>query len=232
MRSLTKREWAFLTFVGMYSFVPAIFSLARIPEFFGGPAVIPANPRALLQPLPIILHILGSSVFLLGGAVQFLPSIRRKHPTAHKALGHLVAAAGCISALSGLCMTVYYTFPPALQGPLLLWSRVVLSLSMFALIVHAVMRARARNILAHRASMLRAYAIGQGASTQTALFIAAMVLFGAEPAGFARDVLMVTAWFTNLTIAEVLIRRPAIPRTRRQGGSHHDGQARQMEAER
>lgn len=51
------------------------------------------------------------------------------------------------------------------------------------------------------------YAIGQGASTQTALFLVTMGLFDIEPLGFSRDVLMVGAWAIKLAIAEFLIRR-------------------------
>lgn len=206
MRNLTKHEWAFLALVIGYSFIPAIFSLVRIPELLGGPAIVPPNPRAAIDPVPIILHIVASSIFCLVGAVQFLPRLRRTRPALHRGLGRLVGAAGCVSALTGLWMTVFYVFPSALQGPLLYWARVVFSVAMVSFIVWAVIAIRTRNVAAHRAAMLRAYAIGQGASTQTAYFIAGMALFNAEPLGLSRDVLMVAAWVTNLVIAEAIIR--------------------------
>ncbi|MFN3225653.1 MAG: DUF2306 domain-containing protein [Hyphomicrobiales bacterium] len=207
MRSLTKSEWAFLAIVVVYSFIPAILSLVRIPELLGAPPIVPPNPRAVIDPVPIILHILASSVFCLAGVVQFLPSLRRDRPAFHKGLGRLVVAAGAISALTGLWMTVFYVFPPALQGPLLYWARVSLSLAMFASLVWAVIAIRARNVASHRAAMLRSYAIGQGASTQTVLLILAMAVSGAEPLGIARDLIMVAAWAINLGAAEFLIRR-------------------------
>ncbi len=207
MRNVTKFEWAFLALVIVYSFIPAVLSLVRIPELLGGPITVPPNPRAAIDPVPIILHIVASSIFCLAGAVQFLPSLRRTRPVLHRGLGRMVAAAGSVSALTGLWMTVFYVFPPALQGPLLYWARVVLSIVMVSSIVWAVIAIRARNVAAHRTAMLRAYAIGQGASTQTAFFIAGMALFGTELLGFSRDVLMVAAWVTNLVIAEAIIRR-------------------------
>ena len=207
MKSLTRSEWTLLAALLLYSFVPAIVGLLRIPEVLGGPAIVPPNPRAVIDPVPIALHILGSSVFCLAGAVQFLPSLRRHRPALHRSLGRVVAAAGCVSALSGLWMTVFYAFPATLQGPLLYWARVTLSLAMVAFIAWAVVGIRSRNVAAHRAAMLRAYAIGQGASTQTALFLIAMIFFGAEPLGVARDLMMVAAWAINIGIAEVLIHR-------------------------
>ncbi len=223
MRSLTRNEWTFLAVVAVYSFIPAILSLVRIPELLGAPPIVPPNPRAVIDPVPIILHILASSVFCLAGAVQFLPSLRRDRPALHRGLGRVVVTTGSISALTGLWMTVFYVFPDALQGPLLYWARVVLSVAMVCSIVWAVIAIRSRNVAAHRAAMLRAYAIGQGASTQTAFFIAGMALFSAEPLGFSRDVLMVAAWVTNLVIAEAIIRRATPSRPTRVADTQRRG---------
>ena len=213
MHFISRREWAFLALVFLYSFIPAVVGLVRIPELLGAPAIMPPNPRAVIDPLPITLHILGSSIFCLVGAVQFLPNLRRYRPALHRTLGRIVAAAGCVSALTGLWMTVTYAFPEALQGPLLYGTRVTLGLAMVALIAWAIVAIRSRNVAAHRAAMLRAYAIGQGASTQTALFLVAMALFDTELQGFSRDLLMVGAWAINLAIAELLIRRAFAART-------------------
>ncbi len=213
MHFISRREWAFLALVFLYSFIPAVFGLLRIPELLGGPVIIPPNPRAAIAPVPIALHILGSSVFCLAGALQFQPSLRRHRPALHRTLGRVVAAAGCVSALTGLWMTVSYAFPDALQGPLLYVARVTLSLAMVVLIVWAIVAVRTRNVPAHRAAMLRAYAIGQGASTQTALLLVAMALFDTEPLGLSRDILMVGAWAINLAIAELLIHRAFATRT-------------------
>lgn len=213
MHFISRREWAFLALVFLYSFIPAVIGLVRLPELLGGPAIIPPNARAVIDPLPITLHILGSSVFCLVGAVQFLPSLRPYRPALHKTLGRIVAAAGCVSALTGLWMTVAYAFPDALQGPLLYVARVTLSLTMVALIAWAIVAIRSRRVATHRVAMLRAYAIGQGASTQTALFLIAMALLGTELQGFSRDLMMVGAWVINLAIAELLIRRAFPART-------------------
>jgi hypothetical protein len=206
MTSISRRDWAFLALLFLFSFIPALVGLLRIPELVGGPAIIPPNPRAVIDPAPIALHILGSSVFCLAGALQFLPSLRRDRPALHRTLGRVVAAAGCVSALTGLWMTVTYAFPAALQGQLLYWARVTLSLAMVALIAWAIVAIRARRPTAHRAAMIRAYAIGQGASTQTMLLLMAMIALGSEPLGLARDIVMVGAWVINIAVAGLLVR--------------------------
>jgi hypothetical protein len=63
--------------------------------------------------------------------------------------------------------------------------------------------------------MLRAYAIGQGASTQALLFMIIMAVSGVEPAGPPRDAIMVFAWALNIAIAEILIRRMSAPSSSR-----------------
>jgi len=213
MRSVSSREWMFLAIILIYSFVPTFGGLFRTAELLGGPAIIPANPRASAHPLPIVLHISSSFLFCLLGALQFLPSVRRCHLGLHRVLGRVVAAAGCMSALTGLWMTHFFVFPQELQGSLLYWMRIALSLSMVGLIVWAVIAIRSRNLVGHSAAMLRAYAIGQGASTQAFLGIGWMVAFGTEPLGPLRDVMMVFAWSLNLLIAELLISKMFAPRT-------------------
>lgn len=203
---LKKSEWVLVFFIFVYSFIPTFGGLFRVLELGGGPAIAPENLRALAMPFPIVLHILSSFFFCLIGAIQFLPSIRLRHRTAHRVFGRVIAVAGCLSAGSGLWMAHYYSFPISLQGNLLYWARITLGFLMIFFIVWSVLAIRSRNVFQHSAFMLRAYAIGQGASTQTFIGIGWMVLYGTEATGPLRDVMMVSAWALNLLIAEVFIR--------------------------
>ena len=212
MRSVSYGEWMFLAIILIYSFVPTFGGLFRLAELLGGTAIIPANARALIQPLPIVLHILSSFLFCLLGALQFLPGIRRYNPALHRMTGRLVAAAGCTSALTGLWMTHFFAFPAELQGHLLYGVRILLSLAMLSLIAWAVIAIRAQDMQAHGASMIRAYAIGQGASTQAFFGLGWIVLVGTEPLGWLRDCLMVAAWGLNLIVAELIVLKLFRPR--------------------
>lgn len=207
MSVLSRLDWTILLIISVYSFIPVIGGLLRILELAGGPGVAPENLRALADPVPIILHILSSSIFCIAGALQFLPSIRRHHPAAHRAIGRAVVIAGCISATTGLWMTYYYTFPNELQGQLLFLVRIILGFLMIGLLGRAIIAIRSRNIPQHSASMVRAYAIGQGASTQAFLGIGWIIMSGTEPLGPLRDVLMLSGWAINMLVAELLIGR-------------------------
>lgn len=206
MLLFSRREAMFLAFIFIYSFVPTFGGLLRVVELLGGLAIVPENPRAIASPLPIVLHILSSFLFCLLGALQFVPGIRHRHRGLHRTMGKTIAAAGCLSALTGMWMTHVFTFPHELQGVLLYWVRIVLGSSMIGLIAWAVIAVRSGNVLGHGRAMLRAYAIGQGASTQAFLGIGWMVVFGIEPTGPWRDAMMVSAWGLNLLAAELLIR--------------------------
>lgn len=206
MRTISRREWAFLAFILVFSFVPTFAGLLRVLELSGGPAIVPENPRALSAPLPIVLHILSSFVFCIFGAMQFLPTLRRHHPSAHRSAGRVIAVSGALSAATGLWMTVFFSFPESLQGETLYRVRLVLGIAMLALIVLGVLAARVRNIPTHRAAMIRAYAIGQGASTQAFLGMFWMIIVGTELQGTLRDGVMILAWVLNLLAAETVIR--------------------------
>ena len=107
-------------------------------------------------------------------------------------------------------MTWFFTFPDALQGSLLFTARIIVGVSMIGLIGWAILAVRARDFNRHGALMLRAYALGQGASTQALFGIGWIGIIGAEPAGLPRDLLMVLCWVLNLLAAEILIQRSMI----------------------
>jgi len=212
--SISSREWILLAFILSYSFIPTFGGLLRVAELLGGQAILPANARALAYPLPIVVHVLSSFLFCIIGALQFLPSVRRHHLDLHRMMGCVLVVAGFVSATTGLWMTHFFVFPEDLQGALLYWVRIVLSLAMCGLIIWAVISVRSRNVRAHGSAMVRAYAIAQGASTQAFLGIGWIVAVGTEPQGPLRDVIMVAAWGINLVAAEYLISKIFSPRTR------------------
>lgn len=214
LRIISSREWILLAVILIYSFIPTFGGLLRVAELFGGQAILPVNARALAYPLPIVVHVLSSFLFCILGAIQFLPSVRRHHLDLHRMMGRVLVVAGFISAATALWMTHFFVFPEDLQGALLYWVRMVLSLAMCGLIIWAVISVRSRNVRPHGSAMIRAYAIAQGASTQTFLGIGWIVAVGTELQGPLRDVVMVAAWGINLVAAEYLISQIFSPRTR------------------
>ena len=165
------------------------------------------------------MHIIGSSVFLVLGALQFVPSLRRRRW--HRIAGRIVAPAGLLSALSGIWMTFFYVLPPS-AGPALFVMRLFFGSVMAASIVFAFVAIRRGDVVTHSAWMTRAYAIGLGAGTQVFTFLP-WTLFLGEPDQAMHAVLMGAGWIINLAVAEVVIRRrarrSALPAARRSPAS-------------
>lgn len=188
------------------SLVPMVAGSARLTQLATGAAVTAENARFFDSPVPVVAHIVGSSVFLVLGALQFAPSLRRRRW--HRISGRIVAPAGLVSALSALWMTLFYDMPASVTGPGLAAVRIVLGTAMAAAIVFAFVAIRRGDVRTHSAWMTRAYAIGMGAGTQVLVFLPYTALVG-TPAPLAHTLLMTAGWVINLVIAEIVIRRRA-----------------------
>lgn len=190
------------------SAIPFAAGIARIAGLAGSPSITLENARFVAAPLPVIVHILSASLFSILGALQFSTELRRRTPQWHRVSGRIVAASGVFAALSGLWMTVVYPIPPELQGSLLCVVRVFVSLGMLLSFFLSISAAMQRDITVHRAWMVRAYALGQGAGMQVVVLLPWMLLLG-KPSALQRDVLMSMAWLINLIVAELIIQKPS-----------------------
>lgn len=204
-RRRRRPEWLVPAGLIALSLVPIAAGAFRITDLTTGGTVTPENARFFASPVPVIAHIVGSSVFLVLGAPQFAPSLRRRRW--HRIAGRIVAPAGLVSALSALWMTLFYAMP-AINGPGLYVMRLVFATAMAGAIVFAFVAIRRGDVTTHSAWMTRAYAIGLGAGTQVLTFLPWTLFFG-PPDQFMHTVLMGAGWVINLAIAEVVIRRRA-----------------------
>ena len=215
-RAVKRREWLAPAGLIVLSLVPIIAGASRVTQLAAGATVTEANARFLDSPIPVIVHIVGSSTFLLLGALQFAPSLRRRRW--HRRAGRIVAPAGLLSALSAIWMTLFYELPSSVTGPGLSAIRLVLATGMAAAIVVAFLSIRHGDVPTHSAWMTRAYAIGLGAGTQVLTFLPFTLLVGA-PSPVMHTVLMAAGWAINLAVAEVVIRRRARSAPRPSGRS-------------
>ncbi len=194
------------------SAIPLAAGSLRLVQLAGGPALIPADDRFTGFPAALVIHILGATMFALVGAFQFVPRFRRHHRTWHRRAGRLVAGAGLAVAGSALWLTFVYEAQPG-TGELLFLLRLVFASAMAASLLLGITAIRRRNIAAHRAWMIRAYAIALAAGTQTFTpGIAAAIVGTGE---LRMDLAKGAGWVINLAVAEWAVRRPARRRNRR-----------------
>ena len=206
-RPATRRaEWPLPTALILLSLVPLLGGVVRLISLTSPAPITEDNARFVAAPIPVILHILSATPFSIIGAFQFVSGFRRRNGAWHRSAGKWLMVAGMIAALSGVWMTVAYPIPAPLQGPTLYIVRLIVGVGMAASIWLAWTTIRQRNVAGHRAWMIRAYALGQGAGTQVLIFLPFTLLLG-QPNPLTRDILMSAAWAINLGFAEWLIRR-------------------------
>lgn len=207
-RARRSREWLIPTSLLLLSAVPVLAGALRLTSLASAGDVTPENVRLFALPLPVILHILGATAYLVLGAFQFVPSLRQRHPRYHRLAGRVLIPAGLVGAASGLWMTAVYDLP-ATDGGLLPLVRWVFGLAMIAALVLGLVSVRRREFATHRAWMIRAYAIGIAAGTQVFTTLPWMLTGGLDAT--SKTLAMTLGWVLNLAVAEVIIRR-ATPR--------------------
>jgi hypothetical protein len=191
--------------------VPVIAGSLRLLELAGGPPVLPANPRIDAVPAPVVIHIVAAASFALFGAFQFPARLRHRHPGWHGRSGRVLVGTGLAVAASGLWMTAFY---PGAPGGDLLWTvRLLVGSATATSIVLGYLAIRRHDIAAHRAWMIRAYALAVGAGTQTVTQGIGTAIFGTGNVSIALS--MTSGWLINAAVAEWVIRRPGARRARR-----------------
>lgn len=185
------------------SVIPLIGGALRLKGIAPGAPVTPENARFVAAPVPIVLHVVGASLFCVFGALQFVASFRRRAPRWHRVAGRAWAALGLVAGLTGLWMNATYALP-ATDNAALYAFRTLFGAAMVACLALGFAAARKRDARAHAAWMTRGYAIGLGAGTQ-ALVQVPFSLDG-PPGALARSLLMGAGWGINLAVAEWFIR--------------------------
>ena len=203
-RQSRSRSWPVPTALLILSIVPVLAGIFRVIQLMGGPELIPADHRFAGFPLPLVVHLIGATVYVVVGAFQFVPRFRRNHQGWHRGAGRVLAVAGLLVAGSALWMTVFYEEKPG-TGTLLYVLRLVFASAMAACLVLGVTAIRRGDVGGHRAWMIRAYAIGIAAGMQAITGGIGEALFGTGV--LQGDLAKASAWMINLAVAEWIIRR-------------------------
>jgi len=199
------RSWTLPIALLLLSAIPLAAGAFRLVQLASGAEVTPANARFFAAPLPVVLHIVGASVFATLGAFQLAGGFRQRGPRWHRVAGRGVVVSGLLVGLSALWMTLFYPPAPG-TGALLSVFRLMFGSGMVAAIVLGFVSIRSGNVREHRAWMVRAYALGLGAGTQV-LTLTVGGLVAGSPGETGTALLHAAAWGINLAIAEWAIRR-------------------------
>jgi uncharacterized membrane protein len=205
---LQRSEWVVVISLLLLSFIPCVGGAIRLIELSLGASFqfLPPKPMISSAPIPVLVHLATAIPYCVLGIAQFLPSLRQRHSNLHRVLGRGLALAGVASVLSGLWMTQFYAHPAEDQSNLLYVVRLTVGFSMLGCFYLGVSYAMKKCIGQHQAWMIRAYALAQGAGTQSLIGIP-WVLMAGEITGSLRDFVMTAGWVINALVAECIIRK-------------------------
>jgi uncharacterized membrane protein len=199
-RTLVRFLWTaviFLAFLGL-----AVATRRSIVLFNPGTLRGTNNPAAGLDThfashrTLTLAHILPAMLFMVLGPLQFIRSLRAKHPQLHRWSGRIFLAASTVVGITGLTMAFGKTIGGVDEK-----AAITMFGSFFLVaLTKALWHALRREFAEHREWMLRGYAIGLAVATIRpimATFFAAAVLRGhtADPKEFFG-----TAFWTGFTL--------------------------------
>lgn len=195
--------WVVPTSLIVMSLVPVAVGSVRMVSLTG--AVDVSGPLgAPPAPVPaLVAHVVGITLYVVLGALQFHRGLRARRPRWHRWSGRVTAPAGVVAAVSG----VWLTLAAADDHPALVVTRVLVGAGMVAALVLGVRAAVGRDVRRHRAWMVRAYALGQGAGTQVVVVGAIGGALGDAMTPLVEAVLFAASWGINLAVGEWAIRR-------------------------
>lgn len=192
-RALTRGLW---TLYALLSVAVALFSYRYLPRV--GP-LSPAILANLLARPWLDVHVAGAATALLVGPVQFLPWIRRELPALHRTLGLIYVVACLTGGVGGLVLAFGST-----AGPIATAGFASLAVCWITANVRGWRLAIARRLDAHRAWMLRSFALTFAAVTLRIYIVVLPMLGVAEIEAYRASAFL--AWIPNLILVELYLR--------------------------
>ena len=162
------------------------------------------SQRLSATPVWHFMHVLGGATFGILGPIQFGRVLARRYGPLHRVMGRLFVAAGVMISLSSL--SLLWHFPDTYSMPINI-GRLLFGIALGMALALAVLAIRKRDFPRHRNWMIRAYAIGMGATAVTMVFFPIYVVTGAPPLGLAADIVFLGSWMACIIFAEALVRR-------------------------
>jgi uncharacterized membrane protein len=165
----------------------------------------------------LVVHVTFAATALLVGPIQFWPNLRKRVPALHRALGRIYAV-GCLAGgIAGLPLALGST-----AGPIATAGFGMLAVGWIATTALAWRTALKRDFAAHRAWMIRSFALSLAAVTLR-IYLGLVPLLPFSFADAYRAISFL-CWVPNVFVAELYLRRAWSHRARRATASVQDVQ--------
>ena len=155
------------------------------------------------HPILIIGHIVGGSLMMLSAPITLNSTMLKRRKRLHRICGYLFLLGGISAGISTIWMTLAFPdrFIAFNYATNLLWGS---AMTIFPLI--AVFKVRNKQIIEHRAWMIRAYAVATGPAMHRVLFFTYIGPFDGELSSYWDIVLSVL----TILVGEMFIRRKSL----------------------
>lgn len=191
---------AALYFGTLLTILLALVQVVQIPL-----GALPEDSQRLgAAPIWHFMHVLGGATFGILGPLQFSRVLMHRYGLLHRVLGRVFVAAGAMISLSSLGLLWHFpdTYSVAMNS-----GRLLFGIALGVALTMAMLAIYHQDIIRHRNWMIRAYAIGIGATAVTMVFFPIYVITGEPPKGLASDIAFLGAWTACVVFAEGLVRR-------------------------
>ncbi|OEO32402.1 hypothetical protein VW23_011835 [Devosia insulae DS-56] len=187
-------------FVTLLTIVVALVQAVQIPL-----GALPEDSRRLsAAPIWHFMHVLGGATFGILGPLQFGRVLLRRYGFLHRVMGRVFVAAGGMISLSSLSLLWHF---PDTYSAAVNCGRLLFGIALGVALAIAMRAIYQRNVTSHRNWMIRAYAIGMGATVVTMVFLPIYAITGEPPTGLASDIVFLGCWTACVVFAEGLVRR-------------------------
>lgn len=188
-RLMQRWHWPVVTILAFIGIVVGVLRTVRLlPALLAGPLPVP-NPPPLDYmfaqfPWLTLTHILPGVLFMVLGPLQFNQRLRTKYPAHHRLGGRIFVVCSLIIGITALVMSMTM---PAIGGVTQATATGLFALYFLFALGKAFWHIRRRQVAAHRAWMVRAFATGLAVATIrpiVGLFYATSRLSGLTPQEF------------------------------------------------
>jgi uncharacterized membrane protein len=190
--------WLFFLICAFYSGYAFYMGGVELAALLG--LVTDARPRAI--PLLFVIHAFAGGMALLSGPLQFNRALFDRWRHLHRVLGRIYVWAIGVASLGGLGSAIL--FDVEITARILLG---VLALLWLATTLIAFVRIRAGQVAAHRAWMMRSFALSFFFVTFS--FWVPGLASTSLPQAISYPLAVFLSWSLNLLVAEIWVRRTA-----------------------
>jgi uncharacterized membrane protein len=189
-----------LYFGTLLTILLALVQVVQIPL-----GALPEDSQRLgAAPVWHFMHVLGGAAFGILGPIQFGRALMPRYGLLHRMVGRVFVAAGAMISLSSLGLL--WRFPDT-YSVAINTGRLLFGIGLGVALAIAMQAIYKRDFTRHRNWMIRAYAIGIGATAVTMVFFPIYLITGEPPKGLAADIAFLGAWTACVVFAEGLVRR-------------------------